>query len=164
MNKLLKYIFVLFILSIGCKTYAQVIVRDYPNMHRRPPEYINRYNRPDNSQTRVEMIKERFIAQQLQLNQEQVRKFFPLYHEYQQELFNIRKLKRINDTNSANGTDQINKDLAYDADMVAVRRKFNDAFLRILPPEKVSQLYKCERQFNDELVRQLSERNGRPVN
>jgi hypothetical protein len=28
----------------------------------------------------------------------------------------------------------------------------------VLPPEKVSELYKSEREFNDEVLRQLSER------
>jgi len=34
--------------------------------------------------------------------------------------------------------------------------------LRILTPEKVSQVYKSEREFNDELIRTLNERNIRP--
>jgi hypothetical protein len=38
--------------------------------------------------------------------------------------------------------------------------KFNNAFLKILSPQQVSELYKAEREFNDELVRQLAERRG----
>jgi hypothetical protein len=45
---------------------------------------------------------------------------------------------------------------------VNIRKKYNDAFLQILPPEKVSQLIKAEREFNDELVRKLHEENNKP--
>jgi len=52
--------------------------------------------------------------------------------------------------------------LMYENEMVQIKIKFNNAFLKVLPPDKVSELYKSEREFNDELVRQLSERNNRP--
>jgi hypothetical protein len=168
MNKLLKYILVILFLSVGCMASAQVIVRTYPRVRRYPPppQYNNNQynNRPTGPENRVEAIKERFIAQQLQLSPQQSRIFFPLYHEYQQELSNIRKLKRLNNMNTTNGADQVNRDMYYETEILNVKRKFNDAFMRIMPPEKVSQLYKCERAFNDELVHQLSERNGRPLN
>jgi hypothetical protein len=81
------------------------------------------------------------------------------------ELFNMLRLKRLNNTNAqANGTDQINKDMYYDSQIISIKMRFKDAFLKILPPEKVSELYKSEREFNDELVRSLSERNGNPAN
>jgi hypothetical protein len=34
--------------------------------------------------------------------------------------------------------------------------------MKILPPEKISQLIKSEREFNDELVRKLHEPGGKP--
>jgi len=49
--------------------------------------------------------------------------------------------------------------LYYETQIVNIKQRFKNAFLKILPPEKVSELYKSEREFNDELVRSLSERN-----
>ena len=43
-------------------------------------------------------------------------------------------------------------------------KHYLDEFLRILPPEKISQLYKAEKEFNDEMLRQLSERSIRAGN
>jgi len=73
----------------------------------------------------------------------------------------VRKLKRQNNLNSVDGQDQVNKELMYENEIVQIKIKFNNAFLKVLPPDKVSELYKAEREFNDELVRQLSERNNR---
>jgi hypothetical protein len=169
MNKLLKHIFALvFILCVGHVTYAQM--QPAPPRYERRPAYgahviVVQQSDNQNPEKRIENIKVRFLKQQLNLTPDQARKFFPLYREYQQELFNMIKLRRLNNTNAqANGTDQINKDLYYESEIVSIKMRFKDAFLKVLPPEKVSELYKSEREFNDELVRSLSERNGTPSN
>jgi len=152
MNKLIKHIIIiLFVLGVGDKTFAQI--RPYRVAPRQ------NFNNTSDPEVRVEAVKERFLRERLGLSPDQDRRFFPVYREYQRELFNIRRLKRLNNTNTANGTQQIDKDLQYDADLVAIKLKFKDAFLKIMSPEKVSVLYKSERDFTDELVRSLSERN-----
>src|ERR1700744_2561748 len=156
MIKLPKYISVLLlVICWGYNTYAQVpVYRVVPG---------RRYVRVNqNPEGRVGNIKINFIRNRLNLNPWQAQRFFPLYTEYQQELFNVRKLKRQNSMNSANGPDQINKELFYENQIVQIKIKFNNAFLKVLPPDKVSELYKAEQEFNDELVRQLSERGGPP--
>jgi hypothetical protein len=156
MNKLFRYVFVLFILIGTCyRSIAQVRVYRQP-----PPRRVDRFQN-ENAQRRIEIVKTNYLRNKLNLAPEQADKFFPLYHEYQQELFNIRKLKRQNTlNNTADGTDQINKELLYENEILQVRMKFNDAFLKILSPQQVSELYKAEREFNDELVRSLAERRA----
>jgi len=164
MNKLLKYIFaILFVLGILFQSHGQV--RMMPRRFERRPAFEERVivRENQNPENRVLNVKERFIRQQLNLAPDQAEKFFPLYHEYQMELFNMQRLKRLNNTNAqVNGTEQIDKDLYYETQIVNIKQRFKDAFLKILPPEKVSELYKSEREFNDELVRSLSERNSNP--
>jgi hypothetical protein len=163
MNKLLKYIFaLLFVVCAGYQSYGQY----YPHPRRfvavppPPPGYgvrvVARQTGPEN---RVLNVKERFIRKQLQLPPDQSQKFFPLYHEYQMELFNMQRLKRQNNTSPQ---PDVNKDIFYEQQILNIKQRFNDAFLKILPPEKVGELYKAEREFNDELVRSLSERNQPP--
>lgn len=168
MNKLLKYIFaLLFVVCTGYRSYAQY----YPAPRRYvpappPPGYGERVVvRQTGPEYRVLDVKERYVRRQLRLTPEQGRKFFPLYHEYQMELFNMQRLKRLNNSSvQPDGTDQVNKDLYYETQIINIKQRFKDAFLKILPPEKVSELYKAERAFNDELVRSLSERNNPPRN
>ncbi|PWK77789.1 hypothetical protein LX99_02674 [Mucilaginibacter oryzae] len=92
-------------------------------------------------------------------------KFWPLYSQYQQELTAVRILKRLNNsTSSTNGTEQIDKEIYYESQLVGIRKRYRDLFAKILPPEKVSILYKSEQEFNDELIKQLSERSKRAGN
>jgi hypothetical protein len=102
-----------------------------------------------------------YLSRQLNLTDAEGKKFWPLYKQYQQQLVNVRRLKRLNNTNAPNGTEQINKELYYETELVNIRKRYQDAFLKILSPEKVSELYKSEREFNEELVKQLSERSER---
>jgi len=156
MTKLAQYIFfLLFVLCVG-NAFGQT--GPYQMAPRRP--FYNRPNNP-NPERRVENVKINYMRARLNLPPDQAAKFFPLYQEYQQELFNVRKLKRQNNLNSVDGQDQVNKELMYENEIVQIKIKFNNAFLKVLPPDKVSELYKAEREFNDELVRQLSERNNR---
>jgi len=158
MTKLLKPVFgILFILAFSYSGFAQRRVqipvrRGFP---------INRA-RQTGPGKKLEVVKENFIGRQLKLTPEQSRAFWPLYRQYVQELTAIRILKRINNSEaSTDGTVQIDKELAYEAQLVDIRKHYRDEFLKILPPEKVSELYKSEREFNDEMLKQLSERSVR---
>lgn len=164
-NKFGKYIFVvLLILGIGYNAFAQGGRMPMQNFRQ------GSFNRPDNQAfkqqpglKKVQVIKENFISRQLALTPEQSERFLPLYRQYQQESGNIRHLKRLNNSDAqANGADQVNKDLYYERQLVDIRQRYTEEFLKIMPPEKVSLIFKSERAFNDEVIRQLNERNVPP--
>ncbi|MEO9173692.1 MAG: hypothetical protein ABI203_11375 [Mucilaginibacter sp.] len=72
----------------------------------------------------------------------------------------MRIKKRLNNSSAqTNGTEQINKELFFETELVNIRRSYTEEFLKILPPDKVSEMFKSEREFNDELIRQLTERS-----
>jgi hypothetical protein len=156
MNKLSKHIFVIIlILCISGAAFSQQGQR----MQLRQQNLNNRVARQQNpGMRRIQVVKESFIGQQLSLSRSQAEKFWPIYRQYQNELFETRRLKRLNNSDAqANGTEQVKKDMDYDAQLVDIRKRYNEEFLKVLPPEKVSQLIKSERQFTDELVRKLHE-------
>ena len=73
---------------------------------------------------------------------------------------NSRTKRRINNSAAEpDGAEQIKNELNFESDLVNVRKKYTSEFLKFLPAEKVSALFKAEREFNDELIRQLRERN-----
>ncbi|MDB4903047.1 MAG: hypothetical protein JWQ63_2328 [Mucilaginibacter sp.] len=156
MNKLIKPIFsILFILAISYNSFGQMRFREPVQRN----ITTNKVNKP-NPGKRVELVKEGFISKQLKLTSEESKTFWPIYHQYVQELTGVRILKRLNNSKtSPDGTEQIDKELAYETEMVNIRKHYRDEFLKILPPEKVSELYKSEREFNDEVLKQLSERS-----
>jgi hypothetical protein len=107
---------------------------------------------------KVQAVKEKFLDKNLQLTGEEAARFWPLYRRYQDEVIEVRRLKRLNNSDAqANGREQVKKDLEYDSRLVDIKTRYNNEFLKILPPEKLSRLYKSEREFNDELIRKLNE-------
>jgi hypothetical protein len=164
MNKLSKHIFVILLLScISCAAFAQR--RLMPGM--RQEYYFRRQNpmppgnRMPNNIKKVQRVKEEFLSRQLDLTPDQASRFWPTYRQYQDELWNVKRLKRLNNSDAqANGADQINRDLQYETELVNIKKHYTDAFLKILPPEKVSLLDKSERAFNDELIRQVHEQKA----
>jgi hypothetical protein len=123
---------------------------------------FNRFSPQPNPGRKIELVKESFINQRLNLTHEQSRSFWPLYRQYERELMAVRIQKRLNNSSSsANGTEQIDRDFAFEQQLIAIKKHYKDEFLRILPPEKVSEIYKSERAFNDEVLKQLSERSSR---
>ena len=77
----------------------------------------------------------------------------------------MRILKRLNNSSTqTNGTEQVDKDLQYDTQMINIRKHYRDEFMKILPPAKLSELYKSEQEFTSELIKQLSERSIRAGN
>jgi len=166
MNKLHKVVFcILFLIGLGYKGSCQVRVHMRYGQPMPPPRVMPMYRTypQPNPGTRIELVKENFIRRQLNLTTQEARAFFPLYRQYQQQLMAVRIKIRLNSTEAtANGTEQIQRELSYQQELVDIRKHYRDAFLRILTPEKVSQVYKSEREFNDELIRTLNERNIRP--
>lgn len=175
MNKLGKHVFVvLFMLCFCCTAFAQrgrmrdgeirggrIVRPGYGEPLRQQPYANNRmYSVPNpKGMSRVQVVKEHFIGRQLSLSSGQAERFWPLYRRYQIELSQVRILKRQNTVN-ATGAEQIRKDLEYDTQLDNIKKHYTDEFLKILPPDKVSQLYKSERGFTDELIKNLNERNN----
>ena len=149
---------ILFALTFSYYGWGQANLR--PTVRRGFP--INRRVNQQNPGKKIEQVKETFIGKQLKLTQAESQAFLPIYREYVQRSTAIRILKRMNNSNTAvDGAEQIRKDMEYDSQLLALKKQYNQEYLRILPPEKVSELYKSERQFNDEALRILSEKSIR---
>ena len=166
MNKFYKHVFVVFVmLSAGYSGYSQNL-RSTQSFRRNNLAPATKIVTPQANpgMRRIQVVKEAFIGQQLSLTKEQGARFWPIYRQYQNEIYEIRRLKRLNNSDAqANGAEQVKKDLDYDGQLVDIRKHYSEEFMKVLPPEKVSQLIKSEREFNDELVRKLHEQNGNKV-
>jgi hypothetical protein len=110
---------------------------------------------------RVQSVRENFIHKQLDLTPEQSERFVPLYHQYLQELGNVYRLKKLNSSDvQTNSSEQINKDIIYDSQLVEIRKRYMNEFFKIMPPEKVSLMLKSEHDFNQAVIKEMSERNA----
>ncbi len=108
---------------------------------------------------KLQRIKEKFFVGELGLSSDQANRFLRVYRAWQNDMANIRTLKRANNsTAQTNGPAQLDKDLAYDRKMIDTKEHYQNEFLKILTPEKVSKLYKLEQEFKDEIFKNLTER------
>jgi hypothetical protein len=159
MYKLARYIFIIFLLlGICSKSFGQVV----RPLLRRPPNFQQRVIRRQQNVgvNRIEEVREEYINKRLSMTADQGQRFWPVFRRYRAALREILIKKRQNNApDQPNGADQINRELFYESELVNTRKYYTDEFLKILPPEKVSLIFKSERDFNDELIKQLSERN-----
>jgi len=105
-------------------------------------------------------VKEKYISQRLSLNAEEAMRFWPVYRRYQSEIAAVTVKKNLNNSAAQpDGAEQINNELNYEAQLVSIRKKYTGEFLKFMPAEKISELFKAERAFREELIRQLRERS-----
>ncbi|MFD0765613.1 hypothetical protein ACFQZI_12185 [Mucilaginibacter lutimaris] len=157
MNSLFRYIFFLLVFAISNNDVSA---------------QVNNFRRPANvtkgrvvRNPKLQAARDKFIGQQLNLTNQESRKFWPLYRQYQEDLTAIKILKKQNNSSAtANGMEQIDREMELDNQMVTIRKHYRDEFLKILSPDKVSTLYKSEDEFKNELIRQISERSVRAGN
>ncbi len=163
MHRLVKFIlFIVVIFTTGYKTMAQGRFRQFPNnrpfLERRFNQRLN--NPKPAGANKLNAIKNAYINKQMNLTPDEADRFWPVYDRYQQELTNVLRERRQNNSSpQPNGIDQVNREMSYDQQILNIKARYKDEFLRILPPDKVSVLYKSEREFKDELIKQLSERS-----
>lgn len=163
MLKLIKYSVCILILTVLSYTsFAQYRLR-MPVVRRQPP-YRQRVV-VQSPGKRLELIKENYISRRLSLTFNEARGFWPLYRQYVQDQTAIRIARQQAITQSPpNDPNAAGRVLEFETELVNVRKHYLEEFEKILPPGKVNELYKAEREFNDEMVRQLSERSIRAGN
>ncbi|PUZ27723.1 hypothetical protein GA0116948_10628 [Chitinophaga costaii] len=111
-----------------------------------------------------------YLSKELDLTQDEAQKFWPVYNQYSKEveaLITERKqtMQQIHksSTSAEDPSAQVSSELAYQQRMVDIKTRYKDQFMRVLPPQKVNTLYRAERDFRAQLIRQLKERQeGRP--
>ncbi|HZY36351.1 MAG TPA: hypothetical protein VFE53_06860 [Mucilaginibacter sp.] len=165
MLKLIKYsVCILLLTALATKSFGQVRIR-VPVVRRQPPYRERVQVQMQAPGKRLELIKENYISRRLNLTFDQARQFWPLYRQYVQDQTAIRIAKQ-QELNKSSGSDPSSpaRVLELETELVNVRKQYLEQFMKILPPEKVNELYKAEREFNDEMVRTLSERSIRAGN
>ncbi|RYE22020.1 MAG: hypothetical protein EOP42_25045 [Sphingobacteriaceae bacterium] len=118
-------------------------------------------NNIDNSpgMHRIEGIKSDYLSDNLHLSNDEATKFWPIYNNYQKEMNVVLHQKRQNMLNSkSNAQDVVSDNFEYDSKILNIKKRYNDDFSKILPPEKVMAFWKGERQFNEEMIKRLKNR------
>ncbi|HEY1024660.1 MAG TPA: hypothetical protein VGE26_05800 [Sphingobacteriaceae bacterium] len=107
----------------------------------------------------IEAIKAAFITKKLDLTADEAKEFWPVYNAYQKELSALFRQKRQNIRNAdGNPSQRLSVDLDFDGQILNVKKNYRKEFEKILPPQKVLTLYQAEREFREQLIKELRER------
>jgi hypothetical protein len=107
----------------------------------------------------IEAIKAAFITKKLDLTSEEAKAFWPVYNDYQRELGVIIRERRQNFRNAGgNPSNRLNADFDFEGRVLALKKSYQKEFSKVLPPQKVLTLYRAEREFREQLIRELKQR------
>ena len=108
---------------------------------------------------KIEALKASFITQKLDLTPQESQNFWPVYNQYQKEISALYRMKRQNQLDKKNNPNAtLNNDLDLDAKILSVKKSYQKEFAKVLPAEKVLALSQAEREFREQLIKELRER------
>src|SRR5579872_6499563 len=103
---------------------------------------------------RIHAAKIAYITDRLHLTAEQSGNFIPLYNEFEHEIWETRQafFKKYGGPDPGNADDAtyrqyIDDNLDYQQQVIEIKRKYNDRFLKILSAPQLADLPKAEREF-----------------
>lgn len=120
---------------------------------------------------KIEALKVAFITERLDLSPSEAQNFWPVYNQFQDEMRTHHDARRqqmeqfgpegdgLNSMSDEEVKKELDKELTREENMVKLRRKYHQEFLKVLSPKKVAKLYAAEMQFERKLVERL--RKGR---
>ena len=107
----------------------------------------------------IEAIKIGYLTRRLDLSSDESQKFWPVYNQYQKDLQDInRQKKAARAQNDDDANKLVDDDFKYEDKILDLKKKYRYEFKKILSPEKVKSLYIAERDFREELIKQLKNR------
>lgn len=105
-----------------------------------------------------------YLSQQLNLTPEEAQQFWPVYNNYTREVELLiaerRRNRQADKKDDAAARQALNREMDIEQKMLDVRKRYNQEFLKVLPARKAGNVFKAEREFRGQLIRQLKERNA----
>jgi hypothetical protein len=102
-----------------------------------------------------------FITQRLDLTPEESQQFWPIYNQYTEKLQEVRKApkleKPLDEMSDAETEKLIMSQMDRETKELELRKEYYQKFKTIISVKKIAKLYKAERDFRAELLKQLQE-------
>jgi hypothetical protein len=104
----------------------------------------------------LEAMKTRYITKRLQLTNEEAQKFWPIYDSYSMEVQQAYFAFRHQPNSS---------EIVLEESLLNIKKKYSVGFLKAIPPPKINEFFKAEKDFNtfvrNEMIRRQMQ-HGRP--
>lgn len=120
---------------------------------------------------RIKAYKTAYITEQLNLSAETAEKFWPIYNDYDKQLFNlkvqnsrnerrrIKELGGIENISNKDATEIVFNLLSDEKEASIVKEKMYTDLAKILSSKQLLNLYQAERNFNKRLLNEYKKRN-----
>jgi hypothetical protein len=103
-----------------------------------------------------------YLSQKLDLTPDEAQKFWPLYNQYTKEVEILiaerRKKNKMPQTSTQPADD---KELGYERRMLDIKTHYSQEFQKVLPPAKAGVVFRSEREFRNQLIRTIKDRQAR---
>ncbi|WP_207429715.1 hypothetical protein [Pedobacter sp. SYSU D00535] len=103
----------------------------------------------------LEAVKVGYITNKLDLSAEEAQRFWPVYHNYEREMREVIK-QRNKERKSGATVDE----LKYETQILNIRKKYKKEFSEVLPASKVALVFQAERDFREQLIKELRGRRN----
>jgi hypothetical protein len=117
------------------------------------------------AQQRIHAAKMAYITDRLKLSVEQSTGFIPVYNDYEQEGRQIRRkyMGKYKDVDVEHADDAtslkyIDDNLEYQQQVLDLKRRYNDKFLKTISAQQLAELNVAEREFRQLLLQRLKQR------
>jgi len=126
---------------------------------------LNRTQRQEKMQSRMESKKVAFITQKLDLTPTEAQQFWPLYNEYQAKMKDFRKENKTKLKGDEISEDEANSFLeslfSREQNELDLKKEYFNKMKTAVSAKKVAKLYVLERQFRDEILANIRTRMGK---
>lgn len=120
---------------------------------------------PQRQLERIHAMKIALITEKLQLSPAEAEKFWPVYHQYEAEMKEIIKDRKIaklkmEDADEKEASKMIDARLEAQEAAIQLRKKYKAAFLQVISPKQLVTLMETEQAFKQQLMNELQNRRG----
>ena len=129
-------------------------------------------NAQENHRERIKAYKTAYITQELDLSSKEAEKFWPVYNDYEKNLFSLRILKVREERNriknqggfenlsDKEAKEALNNLIQNDKEIIKIKEKLYRDLSDVLSPLKILKLHKAEMDFNKKLLSQFKKSRG----
>lgn len=124
------------------------------------------FAQPGKYRERIKALKIAYITEKLNLSSKQAEQFWPVYNEYEAEMWKTRKgfidkYRSDNPGSDPKSAHQyIEANLDFQEKIIDLKKKYKDKFLEVISAQQVAELYEAEHGFKQMLLRELKERRN----
>ena len=107
----------------------------------------------------IETEKIAYITKEMNLTPAEAQKFFPIYNQYNSEMWDIKSERRGGAATPA-GVSSFNAPakrdvIAYDAQEVELKKQYRKKFADVVGQSRASQFFEVEQRFTDLLIKRI---------